>query len=200
MQLFQRFRRDARGATIIEFALVAPVFFFLMFVVIELGLLLFTQVALESATMQVSRSAAICNKAGNGTDCASIVRTIVQQRTKGLVNAKGVVVEARSLAQGGVPRIPDICITDPPSSPPTCPEDIPYVDNNGNKNYDAPGGVSVGSAGDLVEIRATLPWELMIPFLDRMPLFGSPRTENKLYGTDGIVTLSASTVIKNEPQ
>jgi len=42
-----RFLRNAGGATALEFALIAPVFFALVAGIIELGLLLWTQVALQ---------------------------------------------------------------------------------------------------------------------------------------------------------
>jgi hypothetical protein len=197
--------RDSRGAALIEFALVAPLFFFFMLCLIEIGLLLFSQVALESATMAVSRSSSICNKAGN---CAQMIRDQIYERTHGLINGDQVVVELNPLSKGGVSIAPDMCQTNPPSMPGTaadgscvCPGSPPqYFDNNNNGICDAPGGVDAGVAGDLVEIRATYPWKLLIPFLDRFSFLGAAR-DGKMYGNrDGYVVLSASTVIKNEPQ
>lgn len=191
MKSMRQLGRDEHGATLIEFAIVAPIFFFLIFCIIELGLLLFSQVALESATMQVSRSASICNKGGTGgSDCASIVRRLITERTRGLINGESVRVSANTLAAGGAAAAPDICLTDPPSTPPSgqCTAGK-YIDKNNNGTYDGPGSLSVGNAGDLVEIRVTYPWRMLIPSIAR------------LYGNaDGVVLLSASTIIKNEPQ
>lgn len=50
-----RFRRDESGATAIEFAFVAAPFFFMMFALIELGVLFVVDVALESAVSQTGR-------------------------------------------------------------------------------------------------------------------------------------------------
>lgn len=180
--------RDAKGATIIEFALVAPVFFFVIFCIIELGLLLFSQVALESATMQVSRASSL-GGTSNGCDRACTVRRLVEQKTRGLINGERVRVEARPLAQGGLPPAPDICLSDP-NSIVSCAPNQPFKEVNGINGFQGTqdlNNASVGSAGDLVEIRVNYPWRLMIPFLDG------------IYGQDGVVMLSSSTVIKNEP-
>lgn len=187
-KLLRQFTRASEGAAIIEFAVVAPLFFFIMFCIIELGLVLFSQVAIESATMQVSRSASICNQTGTGGDCASMVRNIVQEKTRGLINGSNVVVSANTMAAGGVASTPEICMTNPPSSPAICPAGTPFIDRNNNGRYDGPGNVSTGNAGDVVEIRVSYPWRVLVPWLQN------------LYGDNGVVMLSASTVIKNEPQ
>jgi len=189
MKFLRQFLRDTRGTTIIEFAVVAPIFFLIIFAIIELGLLMFSQVALESATMQVSRSAAICNKeSGGGADCAQAVRTLIAARTRGLINAENIRIQANPLANGGIPSNPELCLTNPPSTPAICPSGTMFDDRNGNGRYDGPGEVTVGTAGQLVEIRVSYPWRTLIPMMDR------------IYGDDGVMLLSASTIIKNEPQ
>jgi len=50
-----RFRRDQRGATAVEFALVALPFFALMFAILETALLFFAGQALETSVANVSR-------------------------------------------------------------------------------------------------------------------------------------------------
>ncbi len=54
-RLLKRFGRDRRGATAIEFAFVAAPFLFMMFALIELGVLFMMDVALESAVGQTGR-------------------------------------------------------------------------------------------------------------------------------------------------
>jgi len=51
----KRFRRDQGGATAIEFAFVAAPFFFMMFALIELGVLFVMDVTLETAVSQTGR-------------------------------------------------------------------------------------------------------------------------------------------------
>ncbi len=75
-----RFRRDERGATALEFAIAGPMFLVLACVVIELGLILFTQAALDKATRDAARTILIGQvqmAAGSSTPfttqlCASI--------------------------------------------------------------------------------------------------------------------------------
>ncbi len=192
------------GASIIEFALVAPIFFFLIFLITELGLLVFTQIALESATMQVSRSASIGGSSG-GCDRACTIKALVQQKTLGLINSQNVVVEMNTLAAGGVSTAaqPEYCLTAgqvvTPNADGTCPGGgVCINDANNNGKCDSAAAMSVGNAGDLVEIRVSYPWKMMIPFLDSVT-FGQQGRSGTLYGANGVVTLSSSTVIKNEP-
>jgi Flp pilus assembly protein TadG len=51
-----RLRRDGGGSAMLQFALVAPVFFLLLFMLVEESLLLFTQSQLDDATLGAARS------------------------------------------------------------------------------------------------------------------------------------------------
>ena len=54
-RLLKQFRRDQNGATAIEFAFVAAPFMFMMFALVELGVLFMMDVTLESAVSQTGR-------------------------------------------------------------------------------------------------------------------------------------------------
>jgi Flp pilus assembly protein TadG len=54
--LFRRVRRDESGATVVEFALVAPVFLAMLFAIFEVGLLFFRQMLLDNALQTASRT------------------------------------------------------------------------------------------------------------------------------------------------
>ncbi len=185
--------RQQQGSVAIEFAIIALPFFMLLWAIIEYGLILFTQVAVESATLQVAREASI----GHGqTDALGVcsreeyVRQIIRQKTAGLINAESVKVSAAPVASGGVPRTqtPDICVSNnPPTVGGLCPGGI-YEDVNHNGVYDATvPGLALASAGQLVELRVYYPWKVQIPF------FG------QFFGDHGILMITSSTVLKNEP-
>jgi Flp pilus assembly protein TadG len=53
--VFRRFRRNRRGSAAVEFALVAPVFFALLFAIIETAIMFFASQALESLTQDSAR-------------------------------------------------------------------------------------------------------------------------------------------------
>jgi Flp pilus assembly protein TadG len=51
----RRFRRNRRGSAAVEFALIAPVFFALLFAIIETGLMFFASQLLETGTQDSAR-------------------------------------------------------------------------------------------------------------------------------------------------
>ena len=51
----RRFRRNRRGSAAVEFALVAPVFFALLFAIIETAIMFFASQVLETMTANASR-------------------------------------------------------------------------------------------------------------------------------------------------
>jgi len=53
--ILRRFRRNRRGSAAVEFALVAPIFFAVLFAIIELALVFFASQMLETVTQDTSR-------------------------------------------------------------------------------------------------------------------------------------------------
>jgi Flp pilus assembly protein TadG len=53
--IFRRFRRSRRGSAAVEFALVAPLFFALLFAILETAIMFFASQALESLTQNAAR-------------------------------------------------------------------------------------------------------------------------------------------------
>lgn len=90
-----RLKQDEKGATAIEFAMVVGPFIFLLFGIIEVGLLFFTTFSVENATEQAARlirtgqvksnnmtaaqfKTQVCNRMPGYVDCISKVRVDVQ--------------------------------------------------------------------------------------------------------------------------
>lgn len=195
--IFRQWIKSEDGATILEFALVAPVFFLLLMAIIEFGLIMFTSVALESAVMQASRDASIGKCAtppcGHG-DRVSYLQNRIVQKTQGLIGSDQVVVTAKRVVDSGELPVPDVCLKDgkatvggacngcPPGGQCT------YEETNGINGYQGDAGsLALGAAGELVEIRVMYPWMVQVPIMRRF------------FGTNGIMMISSSTVIKNEP-
>jgi Flp pilus assembly protein TadG len=63
---FPRMLRDNRGATAVEFAITAPVFFVLLFGILDGGLLVWTQIGLQHGAEAAARCASI-----NSTVCGT---------------------------------------------------------------------------------------------------------------------------------
>jgi Flp pilus assembly protein TadG len=68
-------RRDARGTAAVEFGLTGPIFFMVLYGVIEGGLLLWTQVGLQHGVELAARYASANNQPPN---CASLSTSAIQ--------------------------------------------------------------------------------------------------------------------------
>ena len=72
MKVANKIWRDERGATALEFAILAPVFLLLIFGIIAFGLLFWTQVGLQHGAVMAARCASI----GSGTDLRGLNTTL----------------------------------------------------------------------------------------------------------------------------
>lgn len=100
--LARRFPRDHRGATMVEFAFVAPIFLFLVFVALEDALMVFTQAQLDNATRDASRTILLgtFQKANSGL---SDFQTAVCNGIVGLIPSCGTNVQVYAQADGTDP-------------------------------------------------------------------------------------------------
>ena len=188
--------QDTRGTTAIEFAVIAPLFFLILFATLEFGLIGFTQIVLQAAVADVSRTVSISTNQSPGFDRVNQFKTLVRQKISALPNGANVSISSAKVTGnggGGIASVPDICLTTPPSSPASCPAGTPFQDNNGNGSYDAPGGNDLGSSGDVVQLKVSLPWQVKFPFVKS--LFSGKDSNGN---ATGIILLSASTIMKNE--
>lgn len=184
--LFRAFKKDHRGATAVEFAVLAVPFFMLIMGIIEFGLFMMTKIAIESATTQAGRASSLgaCNVA--------CVQELIVRKTNSLINGENAVVTAgvvdSATAAGGAPFAGDLCLTTPPHFGGSCPVDtVGYRDLNHNGRFDGSASTSsLGGPGDLVEVRVSLPWHVLMPFL------------SGFFGEDGVVLITSNTVVKNE--
>ena len=194
-----QFWQDRSGATIIEFALVAPIFFLLIFAIIEYGLYMFHRVAIESITMQAGREATLGRTAGNGAcsgtnDRVSYIQCVVRQKSSRLIRGGDTIININRVADGGT-FVPDICYDNPdrPSSAPaTCRQWEPV--NTIPEYQGASAANNPGTAGDVIEVQVVYPWRVLIPFMSRF--FGSADNSGR---TSGVVMIRSATVVKNEP-
>jgi hypothetical protein len=182
---FLRFRRSERGSSMIEFALGAPVLFLLAAGTIELGMILFVNVLMESGLRDASRFG-ITGQVPAGQSRLERILEIVEDRTIGLVDMNE--VEVRILVY---PSFADIGRGEG------------FVDGNGNGTYDAGetfddengngawdadvGAAGVGGSGDIVVYRMRYDWNLLTPLAK--PLIGS----------GGKFTLRTAVAVRNEP-
>jgi Flp pilus assembly protein TadG len=175
----RRFRRSRRGSAAVEFALVAPIFFALLFAIIDAGMYFFANQVLETVTQ----------------DSARIIQT-GQAMTPGGVSATqtGPLTEAQfqQYICSQVPALLDCSniSIDVEASPSTVPAPLSnQIDNNGNFNT----GIlqyNLGGPCDLVVVTLFYKWPLFVTSLgfdianlsgNRRLLFGTAAFRNEPY-------------------
>lgn len=151
------FRRAEGGTTAIEFGLLAMPFFLMMFVIMELGMILFTENAIQFG---VEESGRILRTAGPGTMTGVDFRDMICNRASVVIGCNerlGLsVTSARKFADVANPGIADI----------------------------EPGDVSAftpGGAGDAVVVIATYDWEFISLFMRPLANLANPNAR-RLHG------------------
>jgi Flp pilus assembly protein TadG len=164
-----RFGRDQKGATVVEFALVATPFFALMFAIIETALLFFADQALDTAVSTESRLIRTGQAQADSLSAADFKAKICD-RMVGLADcASSLKVDVRKYADFN-----SINLNTP-------------LDANGNlkvtENY------QTGHGGDIVVVRAYYEWPTFVPGLGN----------NLANMPDGNRLLVATAAFRNEP-
>jgi Flp pilus assembly protein TadG len=170
----RRFRRSQRGSTAVEFALVAPVFFALLFAIVETALVFFASQVLETVTQESARQ----------------IMT-GQAQAAGLVQADfktKVVCPVGSLASvlfGGTCTNLYIDVESYPAF--TNVTINSQIDAGGN--FVPPTGYSLGGPGDIVVVRMFYQWPLFVT--------GFGYNISNLAGNQRLLVATAA--FKNEP-
>jgi Flp pilus assembly protein TadG len=168
--ILRRFRRNRRGSAAVEFALVAPVFFALLFAIIETAIVFFAGQVLETVTQDSAR-VILTGQAQTAAFNQVQFKSSVCARISVLFDCvNGVYVDVQSYpAFNNVPAI-----TDPIDA---------------GKNFVNNMKYCPGNAGDIVVVRLFYQWPLFVTGLgyNIANLTGSKRL------------LSATAAFRNEP-
>jgi Flp pilus assembly protein TadG len=110
--VFRRFRRNRRGSAAVEFALVAPLFFGMLFAIIETALVFFAGQVLEQGMADIGRLM-LTHEAQDTAMTEAAFKTKLCDRIKVMFNCQGgslanLTVDVRTFPPGTV-----ITITDP---------------------------------------------------------------------------------------
>ncbi len=68
--------RERRGQTIVEFALVVPIIFLLLFGLIDLGIMFYVNLTMQNAVRQGARTSVVGSSSGGPTQRAALIQTI----------------------------------------------------------------------------------------------------------------------------
>ena len=133
------FRRDTRGATAVEFALVAPILFLALFSLVEVGMLGMMSSGLDNAVFEASR------RIRTGREDAAISAGAFEDQICGRIG--GSITECRSRLTVSVQKFDR------------------FTDANAVVNAAPAGQFNKGGADDIVIVKADYEWPLMTPFV-----------------------------------
>lgn len=169
--MLRRWRRDERGSAAIEFAIIAPVFFFLMFVIAETALVFIAEQVLDNAVFETARLIRTGQVQGPPAMTKAEFKKEVCDRVSIFINCSGAdfYLDVKSYTTFG-----DMVMNKP-------------VDNQ-DKFKDA-GVFAFGNANDIVVVRAYYQWPTN-------RIFGSLSLKNLSNGKRLIGSFAA---FRNEP-
>ncbi|MGE0754535.1 MAG: TadE/TadG family type IV pilus assembly protein [Alphaproteobacteria bacterium] len=159
-----------KGSTIIEFAIVAPVFFLLFMGILEFSLILFTYSVLEGAAARASR-VGLTGYEGPASAGGRIayIRSEIMRLSGGYLDPGRLTVEILSYQTFAAIGQPEPCI--PSTQPPPCPGQagVGYIDVNGNNQWDADQGkAGAGDGNEIVHYRLHYPWAVLTPVMSNI--------------------------------
>ena len=140
--VLNRFRRNRRGATVVEFALVAPMFFALLFAIIETALMFFASQVLETATQDSAR-VIMTGQAQNASFTQAQFKNLVCSKLTIMFDCvNGVSIDVQSYTAFG-----SVNVADPIDA---------------SKNFVPPNNYLPGNPGDVVVVRLFYKWPLYV--------------------------------------
>lgn len=145
MSLFRAvrsFRGDRKASAAVEFAFIAPIFFALLFAILDVAMIFFAGQTLETATQTAARLI-LTGQAQNGGYSRTQFKTDFCNNIVALITCSNVDIDVASFNSFG-----NVTLTNPV--------------NNGT--YSNSGfGYSPGNAGDTVVVRAFYQWPIFVP-------------------------------------
>lgn len=173
-------RRDRRGATIVEFALILPVLCTLLLGVLDLGYRSYVTSIVQGALHEAARMATV------GGVPITTIQTHVQNRLQRFSSNATITVTTRSYADFTGVGIPET-ITQDTAPIGTYNQGDCFEDYNGNGNYDLDRGRSgLGGAEDVVYFEVTMTYPHIVPL-------------GRFLGWSNNVTITQNTLLRNQP-
>ncbi len=191
-----RFVAARRGATALEFAIVAMPFLFMIFAVFEIALIFMVNVTLESAVITAARQIRTgqnltVNGLGTSPSYNYTAVNTFRQLVCSYMSWQQTQCSAGVAAASSSSATTDSLVVDirDPASFGSLSEPGPTNSSNQLLQYDGTKSFCSGVAGGVVVVRAFYPWKIITPFL------ATYFTKD----ANGDVVLQAASVFKNEP-
>lgn len=182
---FARLRRDTRGATVVEFAIVAPVLGLLLLGAFDVAHSLYMRGVLQGFVQKTARDSTLEASASSVNQVTLDDR--VKNQAKALANNANVTISRRyyrTFSEAAAARAESWTDT---NNNQRCDANEPYEDANHNNVWDADGGNDgQGGAKDAVLYTVTVTYPRLFPIYN---FTGGAKTTK----------ISAATVLKNQP-
>jgi len=173
-------RRDRRGATIIEFAMILPALCVLLMGIFELGWRMYVASVVQGALHDAARSATVGNRSTSEIDQE------VKDRLRSFSKNGTVTTNIRSYDDFTQVATPERITSDTSPTGRFNPGDC-YEDFNGNSQYDLDRGrTGLGNADDIVRYEVTISYPRMFPV-------------SGFLGWSNTTSITSNTVLKNQP-
>ena len=184
----QRLRNRENGGAMIEFALVAPLLITLLVAVMEFAMIVLVMVLLEGGVREAARYG-MTGQQPDGSTRLEAIADIINSHSLGLVeittnDVEVLVYDDFSSVDSGDELVIDVNGNGDWDSA----DGDTYNDLNGNGSWDPdPGVPGAGVGSQVVLYRVTASWNTLTPLI-------AP-----FVGEGGLIPLSASVVVRNEP-
>lgn len=180
-RLLSRLRRDQTGVSAVEFALISPALFVMLFGLFDLSYNMYTAEMLQGAIQKAARDSTIEGAAGDTAKLDAIVTKAVHA----VAPHATLTFDRTSYANFTDAARPED-FTDL-NDDGTCNDGEPYEDANDNGTWDALGNAGLGGARDAVLYSVTINYKRAFPIAKFIP------------GQSDDLTLVANTVLRNQP-
>ncbi len=176
-------RRDERGATLMEFAFVAPVMLLVIMGLLDMTYRLYATAVLQGAVQKAARDSTL-----EGATTAAAI-TAVDQKVKDVFKeVNGAVTDASyTFTRRNFDSFTNAGKKEPATGPGgLCATGFTYVDNNNSGSWDDGGNTGQGGADDVTLYTVQVRYRSLFPI-------------NGLFGASDDQTIIASTVLRNQP-
>lgn len=167
--LFKRFKKSTRGATAVEFALVAPVLVFVLMAIVEVSMMTFAAISLDGSAIDVARRIRTGQAQASGDAMADFSNSLCSQLDS-MLTCGSLFYDARIMTNYS-------SISLATEYDPDTDEPIVY-------------GFSAGTSGDIVVVRVMYWWTINTPMISIF-FETAPGTNKRL--------LASTVVFQNEP-
>lgn len=178
-KILRALRDDTDGVSIVEFALIAPALMVMLMGLMDVSYNVYATAILEGTIQEAARDSTIEAASTNSLD------QMIKEDVQDLVPDATFTFERKAYAQfSDVSRAEDFTDVNGDG---VCNDGEPFEDANGNNSYDSDRGIDgLGGARDAVLYTATMSYPRAFPIAP-------------LIGIDPSFTVSASTVLRNQP-